>query len=135
MQKSLKVIISGLSIHTRVGMSAEERAYPQRVVIDLQVSCAAQQAPSAALRVEDGVRGPEPVSGDLSKTISYSVLKSEVEQLIKSNEWFLLEDMGEAISSLILQSHSMAQEVSVLIKKFVVQGTEWTGVSITLSRD
>jgi dihydroneopterin aldolase len=78
--------IRGLQVQTRVGVTPEERARPQIVVVDLEVS--ADLARAAA-------------SDSLEDTIDYAVLTTTVADVIRSSEARLLEHLASTVVSVV----------------------------------
>ena len=92
-----RITISGLKVETRIGVTPEERARPQTVVVAL------------ALEVDLRTAG---ASDDLRDTIDYDHLTVSVADLIRSSETSLLESLAEKIASHVCAS-TKADRVTV----------------------
>lgn len=93
--------IQGLRAKTRIGVTDDERASDQVVVIDLHIETDLQAAG---------------VSDDLADTIDYDATVSQVAALVRSSESHLLEHLGEQIAALVGDRPGV-QRVSVEIRK------------------
>jgi dihydroneopterin aldolase len=74
--------IKGLRLRTRVGVTEEERASPQGVVVDVIVSTNL---------------APPGVSDDLTDTIDYASLISTIAEAVEKKEARLLETLAQRI--------------------------------------
>ena len=111
------ITIADLEVFYRLGLSDEERAKPQRllltVVLTLDISSAA-------------------VSGRIARTVDY---KSVVQRLIKFGErrqWKLIEGVVTDVADHIVAQYPI-QSVAVEVKRFGI--TEAKYVSATITRE
>lgn len=102
------VLVSGLRVQTRIGWTAEERAKPQVVLIDLDVEVDLE---AAAL------------TDDLSGTLDYDTTISEVAAFVRGRETKLLERLASEIGELVSAKNGV-KSVSVEIGKEVVPVAE-----------
>ena len=93
--------IRGLEVLTTIGVPDEERAQPQRVLIDADISL--DMSPAAE-------------SDDVTDTLDYGRLVAEIEALAASSERKLLERLAGEIADLIL-GHAGVSEVVVEVAK------------------
>ena len=93
--------ISGLRAKTRIGVSEEERAAEQVVVINIDIRA-------------DLMRPGE--TDDIADTIDYDSTITEVVALVRAGERRLLEHLAEEIGSLITR-HKGVKGVTVEIAK------------------
>jgi dihydroneopterin aldolase len=95
------IVIRGLEVETRVGVTQEERARPQVVVIDVDI--AADLSRAAA-------------SDDLGDTIDYAAAVSQVADTVRRSETRLLEHLAGKIVS-VLSRMDGVRDVTVQITK------------------
>lgn len=111
--------IRELSVLAQIGCSEEERSFPQRILLNIDVS----------LDLREAAR-----TKDLNQTICYVTLKDALASFIRSRSWVLLEELAAACSDLIFQSQPLAQQVDMQIRKYVTTDTAWVGISISRQR-
>jgi dihydroneopterin aldolase len=95
------IVIRGLEVETRVGVTPEERARPQVVVVDIDI--AADLSRAAA-------------SDELAETIDYSAAVSRVAETIAGSETRLLEHLAGKVIS-VLSRMDGVEDVTVQISK------------------
>jgi dihydroneopterin aldolase len=95
------ITIRGLRVQARVGVTDQERALPQTVVIDLEVTA---DLSTAAL------------SDDLDDTVDYSAMIDGVVEAVRSAESKLLEHLAARVVSVVSRMDGV-QEVAVQIAK------------------
>ncbi|MGH2819498.1 MAG: dihydroneopterin aldolase [Actinomycetota bacterium] len=78
--------IRGLRVDTHIGVTAEERARPQTVVVDVEVHTDLTRAGR---------------SDELSHTIDYGHLVQRVAEAVRSAEARLLEHVAEEVAALV----------------------------------
>jgi FolB domain-containing protein len=96
-----QIVIKGLRLKTRVGVTDEERAQPQPVIVDI------------AIAADLSVAG---TSDDLADTVDYDRTVTEVAALVNSAEARLLEHLATEVASLIVGFRGV-QGVTVEIAK------------------
>jgi len=111
-----KIIISDLEVFYRVGVSEEERATPQRLLISVEMT----RDVSAAVAADD-----------LATTIDYYAVTRRLLKLGEGRSWKLLEKLAADIAGLILAEFK-PDIVSVEVKKFII--SEARHVAVQLSR-
>jgi FolB domain-containing protein len=114
------VTISELMMHVRIGCTAEERAFPQRLLL------------SACFYLDLSKAGR---SGDLEHTICYATLSQEFLDIAAEREWTLLEEVAESLANHSLKSHPHVKKTEISIKKFAVPGTAHVAVTVGRSRE
>ncbi len=110
-----KITISELEVFYNVGLTEEERAKPQRLLLTIDMSI---DFTSAAL------------SDRIEKTINYQKV---VESLLKFGEnrsWKLLEKLVSNLADMILAEYR-PQAVMVEARKFVIPQAKYVSVSLT----
>ena len=113
-----RITIVDLEVHYCVGVSDEERAKPQRLLLTIDMTYDFSAA-SVSDRVE--------------KTINY---QSVVDDLLKygdARNWKLLEKLVANLADFILNKYR-PQSVLVEAKKFVIPKARYVAVSVTRSR-
>lgn len=113
-----RITLVDLEVHYCVGVSDEERATPQRLLVSVDMS---HDFSVAA------------VSDRLEKTIDYHEI---VQRLLKYGEgrnWKLIEKLATNIADMILAEYR-PQAVAVEIKKFVIPQARYVAVSLTKTR-
>ena len=95
------IVVSGLRLDTHIGVTEEERASPQPVLIDLEVGLDLQ---------------PAGKSDRLSDTLDYGAVTEEVSELVSTGSRQLLEHLAEGIAGILL-AHKGVLTVSVDIAK------------------
>jgi dihydroneopterin aldolase/2-amino-4-hydroxy-6-hydroxymethyldihydropteridine diphosphokinase len=113
------VVVKGLRVPVRVGVTPEERARPQVVVVDLDVTTDLSAAGS---------------SDDLEDTIDYAALVSSVDTLLREDEANLLEALAQRIVEEVAEIKE-ATGVTVEVSKEIVPITEKVdGVTVRIER-
>lgn len=114
-----KIIIQSLKVQANIGCSAEERSAKQRLELNIEIFADLAEAGA---------------TGDLSRTICYHTVCNETQSLISSKNWILLEELAEAVTTMILEKFMLTEKVFVEIRKFVVPSVEYTAIQITRNR-
>lgn len=82
MTRSLSIIVDGIELRGRCGVTAEERAIGQTLVVDVRLD-------------------PQPLgagqSDDLDDTVNYSRIVDYVRSVVEGNEFHLLERLATVI--------------------------------------
>jgi FolB domain-containing protein len=106
--------IHDLEVFYRVGVPNEERAQPQRLLLDIQLHL--DFRPAAA-------------SDDLTKTINYFAVTQELLKFGEGREWKLIEKLAEDIASALLSTYRPGR-VRVEVKKFIIPQAKYIAVVI-----
>ena len=111
-----QIVIKDLEVHFCVGVTAAERAKPQRLLLTVEMdrSCA------AAAR-----------SDDLEDSINYYAVAQRLLSLGKGRSWNFIEAVGGAAAGVVLREFQ-PQPGSGEVKKFVL--TEAGHVSVRITR-
>ena len=91
--------VEGLEVHVRCGVSEEERALPQALLVDLQYVYDAQP------------------SDDLSGVVDYGTLMEEAARALEREEFMLLETGARRIGARVLQKFPTIREMAVTVTK------------------
>lgn len=113
-----KITIVDLEVHYAVGVTDQERAKPQRLLltIDLKVDFTSAS-----------------ISDRIEKTINYQVLVDELLKFGEGRSWKLLEKLVANVADLILAKYR-PDSVLVEAKKFSIPQARYVAVSLTRSR-
>ena len=113
-----RISIVDLEVFWSVGLSDEERARPQRLLItvDLQLDFE-----SAAL------------SDRIEKTINYYAVVQRILKYGEGRSWRLLEKLATNLADVILAEFHPT-EITVEVKKFVIPQARYISVALTRSR-
>lgn len=114
-----RIIISELTVHAQIGHTAEERAFPQRIVVSLEL-----------LTEPGAITG----SSDLQDTVCWEAVKNSVQLLIHRQQWILVEELAESISAHLLEDNPVLHGTKVYIKKFALADVAFTAIEITRTR-
>ncbi|PYJ06881.1 MAG: dihydroneopterin aldolase [Verrucomicrobia bacterium] len=110
-----KIKISELEVFYCVGVSDEERAKPQRLMVTVDMSYDFSSA-SVSDRVE--------------KTINYHEVAKEVLRYGEGRSWKLLERLAANLSDHIMAKYK-PQAVLVELKKFPIPQAQYVSVTLT----
>ena len=113
-----KITIVDLEVFWRVGVSEEERAKPQRLLVTVDMSL---DFSSASL------------SDRIEKTINYQTVAEGLLQFGEGRSWKLLEKMVTNIADWVLDEFQ-PQGVVVEVKKFVIPQARFVSVSFGKAR-
>jgi FolB domain-containing protein len=113
-----RISIVDLEVFYCIGVTEEERARPQRLLvsIDLELDFSAAT-----------------VSDRIEKTINYFDLSQDLLKFGEDRNWKLLEKLAANMADMILARYK-PEIVSVEIKKFPVPQAKYVSVSLTRSR-
>lgn len=110
--------IAGLRLWARIGITASERALPQRIVADVWIW--------PLLRFEQ-------MDDDLARTVDYAAVAEALENLAAQGERNLLETLARLGAEMILERFA-ARQVCVRMKKFPLPQADWVAAECTLRR-
>ena len=112
------ITIVDLEVFYRVGISEEERAKPQRLLLTLDVKF---DFSSAA------------VSGRIGRTIDYYEITQRLLKLGETRNWRLIESVATDVADKIL-SEFHPESVTIEVKKFSIPEARYVSVSLTKQR-
>jgi FolB domain-containing protein len=112
------ITIVDLEVFYRVGISEEERAKPQRLLLTLDIKF---DFSSAA------------VSGRIGRTIDYYEVSQRLLKLGETRSWRLIESVATDIAGKIL-SEFHPESVTIEVKKFSIPEARYVSVSLTKQR-
>ena len=96
------IFLHGIRLNTKIGVPDWERAVSQQLLIDIDIQ----------------LKGDQIFKGnDISKTIDYALIQSEIKTISSNHQHRLLEDFGEEIISCLknkFQFEKIIRELPVL---------------------
>jgi dihydroneopterin aldolase len=116
-----RIVLQAMRFEGRHGVTAEERAEPQPIEVDVEL--AMDLRPAAA---ED----------ELERTADYGRAYELCREIVEAASFRLLEAMAEAIGQELLAAYPMVREVTVRVRKMRLRGRSlaFAGVQITRRR-
>ncbi len=108
--------ICDLEVFYRVGVSDEERAKPQRLLVTVEM---------------ESDFGPCAKADEISQTIDYFAVSQRLLMFGKGRSWKLIETLASQIAEMILREFRPFS-VRVEVKKFIIREARY--VSVSLSR-
>ncbi len=113
-----RISIVDLEVFYNVGVTDEERAKPQRLLITVDMNLDFSSAS---------------ISDRIEKTINYQEVADELLKFGQNRNWKLLEKLAPNIADFILAKFK-PQSVVVEVKKFTIPKARYVAVSVTESR-
>ncbi len=113
-----RITIVDLEVSCCVGVTDEERAKPQRLLLTVDMNYDFSVAA---------------VSDRVEKTINYQTVADQLLKFGEGRSWKLLEKLATNIADMILNEHR-PQAVMVEIKKFSLPQARYVSVSLTRTR-
>jgi FolB domain-containing protein len=106
--------IRGLEVSALVGVPEEERAHPQRLLVDLRFAAISQ---------------PLELHDDLALTVDYHAVSLRVEEIVTERPRNLIETLADELAALLLKEFQL-RWIEITIRKFILPKTEWVDVFI-----
>lgn len=113
-----RISIVDLEVHYCIGVSDEERARPQRLLLSLDMELDFSSAS---------------ISDRIEKSIDYQQVADELLKFGENRNWKLLERLVANVADFVL-TRFKPQSVQVEAKKFVVPQARYVSVSLSRSR-
>ena len=116
-----RIRIRGLEVEARVGVSEQERARPQTVIVDVDIAADLSRATA---------------SDDVRDTIDYGEVLSAVAETVRASESKLLEHLAAKIVSVVSRMDGVANVTVEIAKQSppVSEQVEAIGVTIEGNR-
>lgn len=108
------IIIRDLAVSYRIGVTNEERAKPQRLLVTVEMG-----------HDFDSAAGTD----DLKETIDYHAVSRRILSLGEGREWKLIEKLALNLAVLILEEFHPAT-VTVEVKKFVLPEARYVSARV-----
>lgn len=112
------IIICDLEVFYHVGVTVEERAKPQRLLISIELTHDFNSAQA---------------SDNLSDTIDYAAITARLLRFGDGCHWELIETLAADIATMILDDFA-PQVVTVEVKKFILPQARYVAVRLTRRR-
>ncbi len=109
------ITIADLEVHFCVGVPAEERAQPQRLLLTVQMG---QDFEAAA------------VHDDLRRTIDYFEVVQRLQSFGENRSWRLIETLAVEIADAVLREYH-PRTVAVEVKKFIIPAARYVSASVS----
>jgi len=109
-----KITIKDLEVQTNIGVTATERAHPQRLLITVIMERDLAEAGRTDME---------------SSTTGYDVVTGLIKQIVAQRPRKLIEAVADEIAGAILQRR-LAVSVTVEVKKFSIPGSQFVAVEI-----
>ena len=113
------IILKGLRIPARHGVTGQERAAGQTFVVDVM----ARLDLSAAGRTDD-----------LSETLDYGVLAEAIHRRVSGEQWNLIETVAERVADLVLENELVTRVAVTVHKPEAPIGVPFEDVAVTIVR-
>lgn len=116
------VILHGARLEARIGVTEEERARPQELVIDLELETDTREAAR---------------TDDLAHSVDYAAVWRRTAGVAGRQPYALVETLAERIAAALLDGFPV-RAVRVRVRKpgaLRAEGVEWAGVEIERRRD
>ena len=107
------IFLHGLKLNTKIGFPDWERAVSQQLIIDVDIQLKGNQIFN---------------SNDISKTIDYALIESEIKEAASRHEHHLLEDFGEDIVSRLKEKFQFEKIKLKISKQKILPDTDFVGV-------
>lgn len=114
-----QIIITELEIHCNIGCTEQERAFPQRLHLNVEVDVDNTTLLS---------------TGKLSYGVCYAGLSESLCSLSQSKPWVYVEELLEAMSERTFKNYPAALAITLEMRKYAVPGVASTGVRIKRQR-
>jgi 7,8-dihydroneopterin aldolase/epimerase/oxygenase len=113
------IFIEDFQISSKIGTTAEERAFPQVVNLSCRIELPLHTAGK---------------SDHLSDTIDYAAVINEIQLIVTSHEFNLVETLAETVAEHLLK-HKMIEAVDVRISKNVFPQVKSVGAFIRRTKN
>lgn len=113
-----RITIVDLEVHYSIGVTDEERAKPQRLLVTVDMNLDFTSAS---------------ISDRIEKTINYQQLADQLLKFGEGRSWKLLEKLVANIADFVLTTYK-PDSVLVEVKKFIIPQARYVSVSLSKSR-
>ena len=113
-----RIRIIDLEVHYRVGVTDQERAKPQRLLVTVDISLDFSAAA---------------VSDRIERTVNYQTVADELLKFGEDRSWRLLEKLVTNLADRIMLQYA-PEEVTVEVKKFSIPQARFVSVSTSRTR-
>lgn len=113
-----KISMVDLELHYRIGVSKAERAWPQRLLVTIDMEFDVSKASK---------------SDDIRDTINYFDVAQMLFKWGKRRQWNLIEKLADEIAGLILKEFP-PESVTIELKKFPLPESKYISLTLTKHR-
>ena len=110
-----KIHIEQLEVFTRIGVSEEERANPQKLTVSISL-WPYQQTSDLADHIE--------------RAVNYSAVAEKTKNFVRDQSVSLIETLADRLASHLLTNFPI-QKVTIELRKFVLQDAKHVSVTVT----
>tara|TARA_B110000090_G_C13005216_1_gene301968 strand:- start:19 stop:366 length:348 start_codon:yes stop_codon:yes gene_type:complete len=108
-----KIFLHGIKLNTKIGVPDWERAVSQQLIIDIDIQLEGNQIFK---------------NNDISSTIDYALVESEVKKIGSSHQHHLLEDFGEEIINCLKDKFKFDKITLKISKQKILPDTNFVGI-------
>jgi dihydroneopterin aldolase len=119
MGKGDRIILSGMQFYGYHGVLPSESALGQVFVVDLEMRCSLAEAG---------------ISDDLTQTIDYSRVFTQVQRIVGGECYQLIEALAERIAGVVLDDYPVSEVVVRVKKPHISLGGVFDHVAVEISR-
>ena len=109
--------IEQLEVFARVGVTEQERAKPQRLVLNITIFPRKRFAQ---------------LNDDIGSAVNYSSVHAQVRDFMENEVYKLVETFAEQLAARLLSAFPIAG-VDIELRKFVLPGTDFVAVKVSRS--
>ena len=110
-----EIHIEQFELFARVGVPEDERANPQRLVVNISF-WPYQQA--------------RDLTDDIQRTVNYSAVAEEVKSFVHDQSVNLIETLADRLAAHLLRTFGI-QKVTLEVRKFALADTKYVSVTVT----
>jgi dihydroneopterin aldolase len=110
-----KILIRGLMLEVNIGISPQEKAEKQPILIDMDLFVDIKTASCSDL---------------INDTVDYDVVIKRIGELVKQTRFDLIESLIEHIANIILQEFGVYKLRCTLYKPKAIRNTQKVGIAI-----
>lgn len=116
-----RIVLEAMRFQGRHGVTAEERAEPQPIEVDVELAIDLQ---------------PAGIEDELARTADYGRVYELCREIVESASFHLLETIAEGIAHELLAAYPLVNEVTVRVRKMRLRGRKlaYAGVEIRRGR-
>ena len=108
-----KIFLHGIKLNTKIGVPDWEREISQQLIIDIDIQLEGNQ-------IFQG--------NDISKTIDYASVESEIKIISSNHQHHLLEDFGEEVINSLKDKFIFEKIILKISKQKILPDTDFVGV-------
>ena len=110
-----EIHIEQLDVFTRIGVSEEERANPQKLTVSISLWPYQQTSDLA---------------DHIGRAVNYSTVAEETKDFVRDQSLSLIETLADRLANHLLKSFPI-QRVTIELRKFALQDAKYVSVTIT----